>query len=96
MAVDSLVSGGCIVSGASVRHSLLSNNSRVNSYSQVQDSVLLPGVMVGRRCRITKAIIDTGCRVPDGTVIGEDPARDRERFHVTDNGVTLVCQNMLV
>jgi glucose-1-phosphate adenylyltransferase len=57
--------------------------------------VLLPHVAVGKGCRISRAIIDEGCRVPDGTIIGEDPARDRERFHVTDLGVALVTEDML-
>jgi len=94
-AVDSMVSGGCIISGSLVRHSLLSNNVRVRSYSKIQDSVLLPEVVIGRHCRISRAIIDAECRVPDNTIIGEDPVQDKQRFHVTDNGVVLVCQDML-
>ncbi len=95
MAVDSMVSGGCVVSGALVRHSLLFSNVRVNSYSTVKDSVVLPGVEVGRHCHIEKAIIDQGCKIPEGTVIGKDPAEDARRFHVTPNGVTLVVPEML-
>jgi len=95
MAVDSMVSGGCVVSGALVRHSLLFSNVRVNSYSTVKDSVVLPGVEIGRHCHIEKAIIDQGCKIPEGTVIGRDPAEDAERFHVTPNGVTLVVPEML-
>ncbi len=95
MAVDSMVSGGCLISGATVRHSLLFSNVKVNSYSLVEDSVILPNVEIGRNCRITKAVIDKGCLIPEGTVIGENSDEDRKRFHVTDNGVTLVVPEML-
>ena len=95
MAVDSMVSGGCIISGSTVRHSLLFSNVRVNSYSEVFDSVLLPDVEVGRNCRVTRAVIDEGCRIPEGTVIGEDPAADAERFLVSPGGVVLVTPDML-
>jgi len=95
MAVDSMVSAGCIVSGSLVRQSLLSNNVRINSYSSIEDSVLLPGVEVGRNCRITRAVIDNDCKIPEGTVIGESPEEDRKRFHVTPGGVVLVCPDML-
>jgi len=95
MAVDSMVSGGCVVSGASVLHSLLFSNVRINSYSQVEDSVILPGVEIARHCRIKKAVIDQGCRIPKDMVIGEDPVEDAKRFHVTPNGVTLVAPEML-
>ena len=95
MAVDSLVSGGCIISGASVRHSLLFSNVRINSYSEVEDSVLLPDVDIGRSCRIRKAVIDSGCRIPEGTVIGEDPEQDAKQFYLTPGGVVLVTPDML-
>ena len=95
MAVDSMVSAGCIVSGSMVRHSLLSNNVRVNSFSVIEDSVLLPGVVIGRHCRIRRAIIDSDCKIPEGTVIGLDSQEDKERFHVTPNGIVLVCPDML-
>ena len=95
MAVDSMVSGGCVVSGALVRHSLLFSNVRVNSYSTVKDSVVLPDVEIGRHCHIEKAIIDQGCQIPEGTVIGKDPVEDAKRFHVTPNGVALVVPEML-
>ncbi|WP_018231402.1 glucose-1-phosphate adenylyltransferase [Thioalkalivibrio thiocyanodenitrificans] len=94
-AVDSMVSGGCIISGATVRHSLLFSNVLVNSYAQVQDSVVLPNVEVGRYCRITRAVIDKGCRIPEGTVIGEDPAEDARRFYVSPGGVVVVTPEML-
>lgn len=95
MAVDSIVSAGCIISGALIKHSLLSNNVRVNSYSLVKDSVLLPGSEVGRHCRIHKAVIDCDCSIPENTVIGEDLHEDAKRFHVTPHGVVLVCPDML-
>ena len=95
MAVDSMVSGGCVVSGALVRHSLLFSNVRVNSYSTVKDSVVLPDVEIGRHCHIEKAIIDQGCQIPEGTIIGKDPVEDAKRFHVTPNGVALVVPEML-
>ncbi len=95
MAVDSMVSGGCIISGAYLRHSLLFSNVCINSYSQVNDSVVLPNVTIGQRCRITKAVIDKGCNIPPGTVIGEDPEEDARRFHRTEEGVVLVCPEML-
>jgi glucose-1-phosphate adenylyltransferase len=91
VATDSLVSPGVIVSGARVHHSVLSPGVRVNSYCDVEHSILLHNVNVGRYCRIRRAIIDQGARIPEGTVIGEDPSRDREAgHHVTENGVTVV------
>ncbi|MEJ2528918.1 MAG: glucose-1-phosphate adenylyltransferase [Gammaproteobacteria bacterium] len=95
MAVDSMVSGGCIISGSVVRHSLLFSNVRVNSFCRVEDSVLLPDVDIGRNCRIKKAIIDKRCQVPDGMIIGEDPVEDAKRFTVSPNGVVLVTPGML-
>ena len=94
-AVDSMVSGGCIVSGSKIRHSLLFSNVRVNSYSIVQDSILLPDVNVGRHCRITKAIVERGCQIPEGMVIGENLEEDAKRFHVSAGGVFLVTPDML-
>jgi glucose-1-phosphate adenylyltransferase len=95
MAVDSMVSGGCIISGSVVRHSLLFSNVRMNSYSYMEDSVVLPDVNIGRNCRIYKAVIDRGCRIPEGTVIGEDAEADAERFYVSPGGVVLVTPDML-
>jgi glucose-1-phosphate adenylyltransferase len=98
MAVDSMVSGGCIISGAVVRHSLLFSNVRVNSYATVQDSVILPDVDIGRRCTIRKAVIDRYCRIgiDEPTSIGVDHEADRARgFHITEGGVTLVTPEML-
>jgi glucose-1-phosphate adenylyltransferase len=95
MAVDAMVSGGCIISGSVVRHSLLFSNVRVNSFSEVTNSVVLPNVDIARNCSIHKAVIDKGCVIPEGTVIGEDPVEDAKRFYVTDKGVTLVTPDML-
>ena len=95
MAVDSMVSAGCVVSGSTVRHSLLFNNVRVNSYSLVEDSVVLPDVEIGRYCQIKNAVIDSDCQIPEGTVIGVNPNQDRTRYHVTPNNVVLVCPDML-
>jgi len=94
-AVDSMVSGGCVVSGATVRHSLLFTNVRVNSYTTLQDTIVLPEVNIARHCRITKAIIERGCQVPEGTIIGEDREADEKRFHVSAGGVVLVTPDML-
>jgi glucose-1-phosphate adenylyltransferase len=94
MAIESLVSGGCIISGSLFR-ALLFSNVRVHSWSTVGWSVLLPAVEVGRRARLTKVIVDRGCRIPDGMVIGEDPELDAKRFRRTAGGVTLVTRDML-
>jgi glucose-1-phosphate adenylyltransferase len=95
MAVDSLVSGGCIVSGAEVRGSLLFSKVRVNSYARLQDAVLLPDVHVGRSARLTKVVVDRGVIIPEGLVAGEDPVEDGRRFHVSEGGVTLITQEMI-
>ncbi|MES9979398.1 MAG: glucose-1-phosphate adenylyltransferase [Candidatus Thiodiazotropha sp. 6PLUC5] len=95
MAVDSMVSGGCVISGAKVTNSLLFSNVRVNSYSTVNETVVLPDVNIGRNCRINKAVIDRGCDIPEGTIIGEDPESDVERFYVSEKGVVLVTPEML-
>jgi glucose-1-phosphate adenylyltransferase len=95
MAVDSMVSGGCIISGSTVRRSLLFSNVRVHSYCEVEDSVILPDVDLARGVVVKKAILDRQCKVPAGMKIGVDPAADRKRFHVTDSGVTLVTPDML-
>jgi len=96
MAVDSMVSGGCVISGAALRGSLLFSNSNVHSYSTVEASVIMPDVEVGQHCHIKRAIIDRGSIIPDGTHIGRDPDEDRARgFRVTDSGLTLVTPDML-
>ena len=95
MAVDSMVSGGCIISGAQVRHSLLFSNVKINSFSTLEDAVILPQVEIGRHCHIKRAVIDRGCQIPEGMVIGVDPKEDAKRFHVTSGGITLVVPEML-
>jgi len=95
MAVDSMVSGGCISSGATVRRSLLFSNGRVNSFARTTEAVLLPEVDVGRHARLTKVVVDRGCHITEGLVIGEDPELDARRFHRSDGGVTLVTAEML-
>jgi len=95
MAVDSMVSGGCIISGSEVRHSLLFSNVRVNSFSVVKDAVILPDVTIGRHCRISKAIIDRGCHIAANTVIGEDLEEDGRLHYVSPGGVVLVTPDAL-
>ncbi len=96
MAVDSMVSGGCIISGAAVRRSVLFSSVRVRSHSVVENSVVLPGVDIGRNCDINNAIVDRGCFIPDGTVIGRNRERDiAAGFRVSTEGVVLVTRGML-
>jgi glucose-1-phosphate adenylyltransferase len=95
VAVDSLVSGGCIISGACVRHSLLFSECRVNSFASLDGAVLLPDVNVGRHARLSNVVIDRGCRIPEGMVIGEDPDDDARRFRRTEKGIVLVTREML-
>ncbi len=95
VAIDSLVSGGCIISGSTVRRSLLYSDVRVDCYCNIEDSVLLPNVTVGRDVTLKRVIVDKNCRIPDGLVAGMDPAQDRQRFHVSEHGVTLITPEML-
>ena len=95
-AIQSMVSGGCVISGAEVRRSLLFSRCTTNSYSSITDSVLLPDTTIGKNCRINRCIIDAGATIEDGTVIGENHDDDRERgFRVTESGLTLVTPEML-
>ncbi len=94
MAIESVVSGGCIVSGKVFR-TVLFSSVRVHSYAEVNWSVLLPEVQIGRGARLTRTVIDRGCYIPDGMVIGEDAVLDAERFHRSENGITLVTIEML-
>jgi len=94
VAIESLVSGGCIVSGE-VWRSVLFSTVRVHSHAQVAWSLLLPGAQVGRRARLTRVIVDRGCTIPDDMVIGEDAADDERRFHRSEQGITLVTRDML-
>jgi glucose-1-phosphate adenylyltransferase len=95
MAVDSMVSGGCLISGASLSRSLLFSNVKVNSYCKLEDAVVLPDVNIGRHSRIKRAVIDKGCQIPKNTVIGEDLAQDKQRYFVTEKGIVLVTPEML-
>ncbi len=93
-AIESSVSAGCILSG-SVHNSLLFSNCRVHSYTQIHGAVLLPEVQVGRNARLTRVVVDRGCRIPDGLVVGEDPDEDARRFYRSEGGVTLITPTML-
>lgn len=94
-ALNSMVSGGCIISGALVRDSVLFSNVRVAEHSAVERSIILPNVEIGRRCRLVKAIVDEDATIPDGMTVGIDPEEDRRRFFVTREGVVLVTRDML-
>jgi glucose-1-phosphate adenylyltransferase len=95
MAVDSLVSAGCIISGSQVRRSMLFNKVRVHSYATVTDSVVLPEVEIGRGAHLSRVVIDRACRIPPDLVVGEDPVLDARRFERTEAGVTLITRDML-
>jgi len=94
-AYDSLVSGGCIISGSAVRRSLLFSNVHVHSYGSIEDSVILPDVEVQRNVVLRKCVVDRYCTLPRGLVAGVDEQEDRRRFFVTDKGVTLITPEML-
>jgi glucose-1-phosphate adenylyltransferase len=94
-AISSLVSGGCIVSGATLRRTLLFTGVRVNSYTSMDEAVVLPYVEVGRHVVMKRVVIDRGVRIPDGLVVGEDPALDAKRFRRTANGICLITQVMI-
>jgi glucose-1-phosphate adenylyltransferase len=93
--VASLISGGCIVSGANLRRSLLFTGVHVHSYSNVVNAVILPYVDVARHCRLTNVVIDAGVKIPAGLVVGEDPELDARRFRRTELGVCLITQPMI-
>jgi glucose-1-phosphate adenylyltransferase len=94
-AVSSLVSGGCIVSGASLRHSLLFTGVRMHSFASIENTVVMPYADIGRSARLRNVIVDRGVRIPEGLVVGEDPLADAERFRRTEQGVCLITQDML-
>jgi glucose-1-phosphate adenylyltransferase len=94
-AIDSLISAGCILSGAKVKRSVVSFAVTIDSHSFIKDSVILPKVTIGKNCRITRAIIDKETEIPDGTIIGEDIEEDRKRFHVSEEGIVLVTPEMV-
>jgi glucose-1-phosphate adenylyltransferase len=95
MAVDSLVSGGCIISGAKIEHSLLFSDVRVDEHSKIESSVVLPDVTIGKNCDISHAVIDRGCEIPDGMIIGKDDEEDKKHFFISPKGVVLVTPEML-
>ena len=95
MAVDSMIADGCIISGGYVNHSMLFQRVQVHSHVELRDAVVLPGADIGRSCRLRRVIMERGCIIPPGTVIGEDPEEDARRFHRTEKGVVLVTPEML-
>ena len=95
LAISSLVSGGCIVSGSRLRNTLLCENVHVHSYGEIDHSVILPYVDIGQRARLTNVIIDSGVRIPPGLVVGDDPELDAARFRRTERGICLITQSML-
>lgn len=94
-ALDSMVSGGCVISGSTVRRSLLFSNVRTGSYGTIEDSVILPNVVVGRHARLRKVVVDKNCNIPAGLEAGFNADEDRKRFYVTDKGVTVITPEML-
>ena len=95
LAVDSLVSGGCVVSGSRVARSVLFSKVRVHSFASVEDSVILPEVIVGRYAKLRRCVVDKRCHLPEGLEVGFDHEADRRRFHVTERGITLITPEML-
>jgi glucose-1-phosphate adenylyltransferase len=95
LAIDSMVSGGCIISGAQVRRSLLFSSVRVNSYARTEGAVLLPEVQVGRNAHLTNVVVDRGVRIPENLVVGEDPELDDKRFYRSEGGIVLISADML-
>ena len=93
MAINSIITAGVIISGASVSNSVLSQDVRVNSYSEVDSSIIFSHVQIGRHCRIRRAIIDRDVHIPEGTVIGYDPVEDKRRYFVTPSGLTIVTRD---
>jgi len=94
-AIDSLVSGGCIISGATVKHSILFSDVHVDCYSRIEDSVILPNVRIGENVVLKRVILDRGCEIPNGFQAGLDPEEDRKRFYVSEKGITLITPEML-
>jgi len=95
MTVNTIVSGGCIISGSHVANTVFFSDVRVHSFCHIQDAVVLPGVTIPRNCRLRKVVIDRGCVLPEGLVIGEDAALDAKRFERSEGGVVLITQPML-
>ena len=95
MAVSSLVAGDCIVSGSSIRRSLLFTGVRTHSWSELDEVVALPRCQIGRGARLTRAVLDRGVVIPPGMVVGEDPDEDKARFHLTPAGICLITPEMI-
>ena len=95
MATDSLISGGCIISGSSITQSVIFSNVHVHSYSMIQDSVIMPNVEIARHVKLNRVVVDTDARIPEGVEIGFDVELDRKRFYVSEEGITLVTAEML-
>lgn len=94
-AIDSMVSGGCIISGATVKRSLVFSKVKIHACSQIEDSVIFPNVEIGENCQIRNTLIDRGCVIPDGLRIGFDRQEDEQRFYVSPKGIVLVTPSML-
>jgi glucose-1-phosphate adenylyltransferase len=94
-AISSLVAGDCIISGAALRRSLIFTGARVNSFSSLDEAVVLPGCHVGRNAQLSRVVIDRGVKIPEGLVVGEDPELDAKRFRRTDKGICLITQMMI-
>ena len=94
-ALDSMVSGGCIISGATIRRSLLFSNVQVRSFGVIEDSVILPNVDIGRHARLRNVVVEKNCVIPEGLRVGFDPEEDSKQFHVTKKGITLITPEML-
>jgi glucose-1-phosphate adenylyltransferase len=94
-AVDSMIAGGCIVSGSTIRRTMLFSGVYLHSFSFIEDSIVLPNVRVGRHCVLKKCIIDKNCVIPEGMQVGVNLEEDLKRFRVTPSGITLVSRAML-
>jgi glucose-1-phosphate adenylyltransferase len=95
VALSSLVSGGCVISGAHVHHSLLSSRVIVHSHARLDGVMVLPDCDIGRHARLRRCIVARDCHIPEGLVVGEDPEEDARRFYRTESGITLISQRML-
>nr|WP_317892593.1 glucose-1-phosphate adenylyltransferase [uncultured Sphingomonas sp.] len=94
-AISSLISGDCIISGASIRNSLVFTGVRAHSFAMLEQAVILPRCKISRNARLTKVVVDAGVHIPDGLVVGEDPVLDARRFRRTESGVCLITQPMI-
>ncbi|HUL57675.1 MAG TPA: glucose-1-phosphate adenylyltransferase, partial [Anaeromyxobacteraceae bacterium] len=96
LATDSLISEGCIISGGQVNRSILSPRVRVNSYANVDDSILFEDVNIGRHCKLRRVIVDKHVEIPSGATIGYDLEKDRRQFHVTESGIVVIPKGMRI